>query len=76
MLIVKDTRGEHRKDLPGLIGMNIISECMDIFQSNIVNTDVKGFACVAGNNLVSCVGVKSIVFCEIRKFCTVVSCKI
>ena len=49
-MIVKDTPGERRKETPGLIGMNIISECMDIFQTNVANTEVKGFARIAGNS--------------------------
>ena len=59
ILIVKDTPGERRKDFPGLIGMNIISECMDMLQTNCVNTDVKGFARIAGNSEI-CVPANSV----------------
>ena len=65
ILIAKDTHEDDKKDSPGLIGMNIISQCMDIFQNLVgdsarrANSEVKGFARIAGNSEV-CVPANSV----------------
>lgn len=66
ILIVKDCpEKEGRIDKPGLMGMNIISQCMEIFKSFLPNigkhvrSEVKGFARVAGRSEV-CVPANSV----------------
>ncbi|CAC5375533.1 unnamed protein product [Mytilus coruscus] len=64
ILILKDSPGVNRKDSSGLIGMNIISQCKDLFETinNSVkpeNSEIKGFARVAGNSEI-CVPANSV----------------
>lgn len=71
ILIVKDVSG---RDIPGLIGMNIISQCRDLFLSEIPSIsaieakarvgEVKGFARIASNEDV-CIPSNSISFINV-----------
>jgi hypothetical protein len=35
ILIVKDAPGSQRNDIPGLIGMNVISQCAELLQKQM-----------------------------------------
>ncbi|VDI48097.1 Hypothetical predicted protein [Mytilus galloprovincialis] len=64
ILILKDSPGVNRKDSSGLIGMNIISQCMDLFKTinNSIkpeHSEIKGFARVAGSSEI-CVPANSV----------------